>query len=152
MNSPTRTKASGQRYSQVNSRFWIGPTGRKLRRHGPNAQLVALYLLTGSGANMIGLYPLPLMTGAAETGLSFEEFERALNQCEEAGFSRYDHENEVVWVLRMANMQVSGHPLNNGDHRIKACAKLLAAVDYSPLAGEFFHCYGDMTQEPRFPD
>ena len=55
-------------YAIVSPRFWIGTTGRELRRLGPEVQVVALYLLTAPHSNMIGLYYLPIPTLCHETG------------------------------------------------------------------------------------
>lgn len=143
---------STREYSQVSHRFWTGPTGRALRRKGAHAQLVALYLLTAESANMIGFYPLPLATGAAHTGLSPEEFAAAIHACEEVGFCRYDYDNEVVWVVKMAFYQMgrrggkAASPLS-----IKGAEKQAYAVDYSDLSNEFYEVYGDMTGTPKFP-
>lgn len=59
-------------YGKVSPQFWIGKTGKALRNAGSEAQLVSLYLLTNPHANMIGLYYMPLMFIAHETGLGME--------------------------------------------------------------------------------
>ncbi len=59
-------------YGKVSPQFWIGRTGKSLRSAGAEAQLVSLYLLTNPHANMIGLYYMPLMFIAHETGLGME--------------------------------------------------------------------------------
>jgi len=92
-------------YSKILPQFWLGSTGKKLRGH-PEAQIVAFYLLTTPHANMIGLYYLPKMFISHETGLPFEGACKGLQRCIEAGFCRYDDENEMVWVIEMAIHQI----------------------------------------------
>jgi hypothetical protein len=55
-------------YARVSPQIWLGETGRKLRGY-PEAQIVAYYLLSSPHANMIGLYYLPIIYLAHETGL-----------------------------------------------------------------------------------
>ena len=57
-------------YAKVSPQFWIGKTGKAIKKAGPEATIVALYLMTCPHANMIGLYYVPLMYIAHETGLS----------------------------------------------------------------------------------
>lgn len=47
-------------YAKVSPRFWLGETGRELRKAGAEAQVVAFYLMTSPHANMLGLYYLPV--------------------------------------------------------------------------------------------
>ena len=59
-------------YSKVSPQFWFGQTGKALRKKGPEALVVGMYLMTAPNANMLGLYYLPIVTIAHETGLGFE--------------------------------------------------------------------------------
>src|SRR5437667_491378 len=59
-------------YAKISPQFWIGDTGRKLRDAGQEAMLVGLYLLSNPHANMLGLYYLPKLFIAHETGLGLE--------------------------------------------------------------------------------
>lgn len=47
-------------YGSVSPQFWIGKTGKALRGK-PEAQLLALYLMTCPHANMIGVFHCPVM-------------------------------------------------------------------------------------------
>ena len=104
-------------YSKVGPKFWIGPTGKRLRSAGVEAQVVAMYLLTSPHANMLGLYYCPVMFIAHETGLSFEGASKGLRSAIEAGFCQYDEASEVVWVMEMAVYQV-GERLEAKDNRV----------------------------------
>jgi hypothetical protein len=93
-------------YAKVSPQFWTGDTGRQIRELGREAQVVALYLLTCPGANMIGLYYLPVPTLAHETGVGMEGAARALERLAGVDFAHYDGEREIVWVPEMARHQL----------------------------------------------
>lgn len=104
-------------YSKVSPQFWIGATGKKLRKAGVEAQLVGLYLLTCSHANMLGLYYLPKVYVSHECGLSLEGASKGLQSCIEAGFCEYDEDAEMVWVYEMALYQIA-EQLKPNDNRV----------------------------------
>lgn len=115
-------------YAKIAPRFWIGATGKAIRKCGPEAQVVALYLLSSPHANMIGLYHLPIAYIAADTGIPFEGASKALTKLFECGFCGYDEDAEVVWVFEMAHFQIGGalKPLD------KQCAGTQNAYDNVP--------------------
>ncbi|WP_394780001.1 hypothetical protein [Undibacterium sp.] len=115
-------------YAKVYSRFWMSGTGRKLRQEGRLAQLVAVYLITGPQANMLGLYYLPKSLIAHEIGMDAQETEEALQACERAGFSKYDDATETIWVFEMARFQIE-EKLVATDKRSKG---VQAEYDYQP--------------------
>jgi hypothetical protein len=94
-------------YSKVGPQFWIGKTGKALRAKGTEAMLVAAYLMTAPNSNMLGLYYLPIVTIAHETGLGMEGASKGLQWAIDAGFCDYDHDAEVVWVYEMAAYQIA---------------------------------------------
>ena len=94
-------------YAKISPQFWIGSTGRKLRDAGPEATLVALYLLSNPHANMLGLYYLPQLYIAHETGLGIEGASKGLRRAIEAEFCDYDEASEVVFVYEMARFQIA---------------------------------------------
>lgn len=67
-------------YAKVSPRFWLGETGRELRKAGAEAQVVAFYLMTSPHANMLGLYYLPVLYLAHETGLGLEGASKGLQR------------------------------------------------------------------------
>ena len=103
-------------YATISPQFWLGDTGRKLRKSGPECMVVALYMMTSPHSNMLGLYYLPVLYIAHETGLDPEGASKGLQMACEAGFCSYDHDSEVVWVHEMAAWQV-GESLKPGDNR-----------------------------------
>ena len=79
-------------FAKVGPKFWQGRTGKALRKKGPKALVMALYLMTSPHSNMLGLYSQPLLYAAHETGLGPEGASEGLQACIECGFCAYDEE------------------------------------------------------------
>jgi len=126
-------------YAQVRPRFWTGNTGRLLR-DDREAQVLALYLITGPHANMIGLYYLPIAYITADTGIPFEGASKALAKLHEGGFCKYDQTAEVVWVVEMARNQV-GERLVEADKRCKSIHREYMSLPQNSFLKEFFDRY-----------
>lgn len=129
-------------YGKVSPKFWIGQTGKALRKHGLEAQMVALYLLTSPHANMLGLYYVPQAFIAHETGLGFEGASKGLQGCIEAGFCRYDDDSEMVWVMEMARFQIADE-LRGKDLRIKGVQNEYDSLPENPYLAGFFDMYSE---------
>lgn len=127
-------------YGKVLPTFWIGDTGKAIRKKGVDAQLVALYLLTSPHSTMLGLYYLPICTLAHETGLSQEGASKALASLSEALFSSYDAASEVVWVHEMAKFQIADR-LTAADNRVKGIQRDYLALPNNPFLKAFFDKY-----------
>ncbi len=127
-------------YAKVAPGFWTGDSGRKIRAAGPEALVVALYLVTGPHANMIGLYYLPVPFIAHETGLPAERVTAALSQLERIGFVRRDDAREMVWVCEMARFQVAER-LKPADKRVAGIRALLERIPATPLRDGFVARY-----------
>lgn len=128
-------------YGKVSPQFWIGETGKRLRKAGAEAQVVALYLMTCSHSNMIGLYYLPVMYIAHETGLGMDGALKGLQRASEAGFCQYDEDSEVVWVIEMAKFQIDAE-LSPADKRCKGVQNEYDAQPENPYLARFFERYG----------
>lgn len=126
-------------YGVVSPKFWIGETGKALRGD-PEAQLVALYLMTCPHANMIGVFHCPLIYISHETGISFEGASKALARLSKAQFCTYDQASETVFVHRMAAYQV-GESLKAEDNRVKSVVKEWLNIGARPLQSAFFAIY-----------
>lgn len=59
-------------YCRVSPRFWFQGSGKRLR-DDPEAQIVALYLLTCPTSTMLGLYYLPMPTLAHDLGMTVDK-------------------------------------------------------------------------------
>ena len=71
-------------YARVYPSFWIGKTGKQLRKCGLESQIVAMYVLTCPHANMIGLYYLPIPYISYDTGIPLQGACKALARPYEA--------------------------------------------------------------------
>lgn len=127
-------------YSKVSPKFWIGKTGREIRRLGVEAQLIALYLFTSPHATMLGIYYLPITFIVHETGIPFEGSSKTLRSLVEVGFCTYDEESEYVWVHEMAFYQIGGQ-LKEADNRIKRINEDYQAVPKLPFLRDFYDKY-----------
>ena len=94
-------------YARVAPEFWTGETGRQLRKLGRDAQVIALYLITGPTASPLGLYYLSLPTLCHETGINQQGAMKALHSLSEVGFCAYEGASESVFVVEMARYQIT---------------------------------------------
>ena len=103
-------------YAIVSPKFWTGQTGMVLKEAGPEAVIVALYLMTSPHANMIGVYHCPIAYIAIDTGLSIEGASKGLASAIDAGFCTFDADANYVFVREFAAYQV-GSKLEPSDKR-----------------------------------
>lgn len=127
-------------YATVAPQFWLGKTGRELRKQGAEAQVVSFYLMTSPHANMLGLYYLPILYIAHETGLGLEGASKGLKSSIEAGFCSYDEDTEMVWVHEMAAYQV-GRSLKPGDNRCAGVRNEYMSLPENPFLSSFYERY-----------
>lgn len=127
-------------YAKIGPQFWIGRTGKELRKRGPECQVVAMYLISCPHANMLGLYYLPKMFIAHETGLTMEGACKGLLSAIEAGFCQYDDDSEMVWVPEMARYQISDS-LKPADKRCAGVQNEYNALPTNPFLSEFYDKY-----------
>lgn len=93
-------------YEKVSPEFWNGETGKAL--HGnPEAQVLAMYLLTSPHVTTTGIYPCSVLYMAIETGLSIKSVYGALTRLAEVGFCWYDEASDHVSLLGMAELAES---------------------------------------------
>lgn len=126
-------------YAKVAWRFWTSRTGRRLRGD-PDAQLVALYLLTCQTSTMFGLYQISPPTIAHETGVEIDAVRSALARLEREDFAYYDPDAELVLVVNMAQFQIAETLLKN-DNRVKNLQKELAFWSKHLFARKFWQRY-----------
>jgi len=128
-------------FAKVSPQFWI-ETSRTLRHKGPDALLVALYLLTNPHANMLGLYYLPTAYIAHETGLGADQALKALKAVCNSGFCAYDFDKEIVFVSEMAAFQI-GEQLAASDKRCSGVRREYDALPLNRFLGAFFDRYAN---------
>lgn len=134
-------------YGKVAPQFWTGATGKELRAHGHEAVIVGLYLMTSPHANMIGLYYLPVLYIAHETGLGLEGARKGLQRACEAGFCTYDDTSEYVFVHAMARFQIAPS-LKPSDNRCKGVVNDLEKCPNPLFRRAFFDLYGEAFHIP----
>lgn len=98
--------------------------------------------MTSPHANMLGLYYLPILYIAHETGLGLEGASKGLKSTIEAGFCSYDEDTEMVWVHEMAAYQV-GKALKPGDNRCAGVRSEYASLTENPFLSLFYERYKD---------
>jgi hypothetical protein len=127
-------------FAKLLPQFWIGATGRKLHKGCPEATVVAVYLISGPQSNMLGLYYLPKMYIAHETGLGVEGAAKGLQRAIEAGFCQYDDESETVFIPEMARFQIAER-LEPKDNRCRWVQRAYDALPENPFLGTFYEKY-----------
>lgn len=130
---------SGRDYGKITPAFWSGKTGRWLRQY-PDAQRVAMYLLTCSHANMIGVFHCPPAYIANDVGMTAEGASKALQRLSEGDFCTFDADTDLLWVHEMARFQV-GTELKKADNQVKSIAKLFESVPIGLIKLAFFERY-----------
>ena len=119
--------------------FWTGKTGKATRQFGRDTQLVAIYLFSNPHANMLGIYYLPEILIAHETGVPLEITQKALQNLHQIGFCSIDTELEYVWVHEMAFYQI----VKPNDRQIKELKTLYDSLPDLPFLKDFHHKYED---------
>lgn len=127
-------------YAKIGPTFWTGTTGKALRKRGSEAVIVALYLMSAPGSNMLGLYYQPVLYMAHETGLGIEGASKGLRACIEVDFCRFDESTEMVWVVEMASYQVA-EELKATDKRCAGIQREYDALPDNPFLSAFFQRY-----------
>lgn len=130
-------------YAKVEPKMWHGQTMKVLRKKGPEALVVGLYLMTSPSSNMLGLYSQPILYMAHETGLGEEGALKGLQHCIEASFCSYDHDSEMVWVHEMARYQIASE-LKPSDLRCKGVQKEYDGLPENPFLAAFYDRYSEV--------
>ncbi len=127
-------------YAKLSPTFWTGETGKALRKRGSEAVIVALYLVSAPGSNMLGLYYQPLLFMAHETGLGIDGATKGLHACIQVGFCDYDGDTEMVYVKEMAAWQIA-EELKPADLRCKGIQKDYESLPDNPFLEAWFVRY-----------
>ncbi|WP_104483711.1 hypothetical protein [Acinetobacter indicus] len=126
-------------YAKVSPHFWTGSTGKQLRQC-PESLVVSMYLMTSPHANMLGLYYIPLLYVAHETGLGIEGASKGLQWACDAGFCSYDEDSEMVWVHEMARFQIA-EKLKSTDKRCIGVQNEYNSLPSNPFLASFYDKY-----------
>jgi len=126
-------------YGTISPKFWTGKTGKAIRGN-LEAQLIAVYLMTGPHAESLGIFSCPIVYMSHDTGLPIEGASKGLRSLIEAGFCQYDEETEEVFVVNMAAHQIA-ETLSAADKRCSWVKKELKKVASSQLVSAFNAIY-----------
>ena len=136
-------------YGVVFGSFWDGPTGRAIkRRGGGDAQLIGSYLMTAPGANMLGLFFLPLDAIHDHVAITRLRLARAFDVLEAEDFAHYDTVTQFVWVVEMARFRCAIKPgqteLDVKDHRVVGVNRLYKKLPNNPFLEPLYQKYRRM--------
>lgn len=90
-------------YATVRGIFWSRGSGKKLRGD-PEAQVLAMYLMSCTHGTACGIFHVALPTIAHEVGFSIEKVREVLSRIQE--IAEYDEEEELCWVPNCAREQI----------------------------------------------
>lgn len=127
-------------YGKVLTAFWTQGTGKRLR-DDPDAQRLALYLMTCPASSMIGIFYLPLPTLCHEVGMREPAARKALARLKAEDFAHYDFDAELVWLPSGARIQLD-ETLKEKDHRRAGVLRELETYRRHPFARAFLALYG----------
>jgi len=114
-------------YGKVATRFWVDP---KILKMSETVRLVALYLLTGPEANLIGCFRCTPLHIAANNVAMIDDAQAALDELARVGFIEYDNDAGVVFFPNWFRYD----PICNQSAG-KAAIKALKGLPDSPLVG-----------------
>lgn len=126
-------------YATVRGTFWVRGSGKKLRGN-PEAQVLAMYLMTCCQGTLCGLFSIALPTIAHETGLSLERLPELFADIGE--IAKYDPEEELCWVPNAAREQL-GEKLAAKDKRRAGLLRELKQFEGHKFHQEFNELYGE---------
>lgn len=129
-------------YRNFYAHFWNDPKVRKLP---PGAKLLFSYLFTNSHSHIAGIYYLPIMYIAKETGLKEKDITEWLNLFSRDKLAFYDFDREVILVLNMFKHQA------RGAKNIQSAANHLSTLHETPLIVLFLEHYKRFSIPYRYP-
>lgn len=127
------------RFTKLSSNFWNSKAGRAVRTSGPQGFAIYWYLRSSDHGNYIGIYKLNLDYAAIDLGITSEVMMQYIKEFEDANLVSYDPENEIIWIIDQAEVQVG--ELKKGDKKIIGVNKDVAAIERSTIRDEFFNKY-----------
>lgn len=126
-------------YAIVRPTFWAKGSGKALRGD-PQAQVLALYLMTCQHANVCGLFRIGLPTISHETGLPASELDEIFSRLD--GIAYYDVEEELCFLPNMAKHQI-GDELRPNDKRRPKLLRELQESNGHRFQDEFLSIYSE---------
>ncbi len=124
-------------YATVRGTFWVRGSGKKLRGN-PEAQVLAMYLMTCCQGTLCGLFSIALPTIAHETGLALDRLPELFADIGE--IAKYDPEEELCWVPNAAREQI-GEMMAPKDKRRGGLLRELKQFEGHVFHREFIQLY-----------
>jgi hypothetical protein len=132
-------------YRTVECELWLDP---RVIRLSPDGRLLLLNLRTGSSSHFSGLYQVPYVLLAHETGLPAARLKRACSELTAGDFAVFDHDNGAVFVRRMFRAQGGENP---SPKLMQAATKHLETIHSRSLIGLFLREYALLKIPYRYP-
>ena len=126
-------------YAIIRSKFWSQGSGKRLRGN-PEAQVLALYMMSCSQGTLCGIFPTNLVTISHETGIKLEKLPALFRDIAE--IAQYDDESELAWVPNTAREQI-GESLSPRDNRRCALVRELSRFQKHKFGMEFASMYSE---------
>jgi hypothetical protein len=132
-------------FASIAPTIWTSETGREWRRLGASHQVLGLYLITNPHATIYGLYYLPMVIVAEETGLQRATVLKVLQAFADQQYALYDEPSEWCWVQNMAarQLQLTSQP-NPRDPRLVGVRRWYERCPNNPFLGPFYDHYHDL--------
>lgn len=92
-------------YRTIETSIWSDPAFKALP---PNGKLLFVYLITNQHTHVSGIYYLPSLLIALETGLAASEIDTLLHTLSDTRLSLRDSKTDVIWVVNMFRYQGVG--------------------------------------------
>lgn len=127
-------------FFKLRSTFWTGPTGKALRRFGPEVRELATYLMSCEVATVVGVYHLELEMVCLQTGRTDRTVRNSFEKLAALDYAFYEETSGWVWVREMAATQLDA-PLKAADYRAKMVARWYAAAPRNCWLGPFWDRY-----------
>ena len=124
-------------YATVRGTFWVRGSGKRLRGN-PEAQVLAMYLMTCCQGTLCGLFSIALPTIAHETGLPLERLPELFEAIGE--IAKYDPDEELCWVPNAAREQI-GETMAPKDKRRGGLLRELKQFEGHAFHREFIQLY-----------
>jgi hypothetical protein len=134
-------------YRTVDTSFWTDPDVRKLPA---SSKYLLLYLITNPHAHVGGIYYLPDIIAAHDTGIEIDKLKTLYDTLTKAktdrvsiplpaqdsvGFIRRDSKMEVIWVVNMLTYQGKGEKI------LRSVASHLKTLHNCPIINDFVKHY-----------
>lgn len=127
-------------YSKIQPKFWDSEIVAAMEINNIDAAYVALYLMTSPASTMLGLFRCSAVQIADDSHLSVDRVELALSALERTGFLERDQRRKLVYVKKMAAVQIE-KSLKSSDNRVIAIKKELDSLPDCELKHSFISDY-----------